>query len=358
MKIVAVEISPSKQRGGSEKAFFEVLVSLKKLGHEISLAYCHLGDLIPDYEAAGIKTFFIQSTNIQNWLSITTFIKLNKSASTISAYKPDIIYINYLSDTPLAALLKLFHGIPSICHIRVPYLGSSKQFSFCAQYVNAFIVLNQKMKDEYELKEHLKNVHVVNDSIGIPNEKFTTEKINAAIYLGRISPEKGIIELIKVWQILKEKYSIIYPLDIIGPAYSEQEKKYLKEVSEMINLYKLDHIKLLPAVSKPMETLSEYHFAVMPSLWEEPFGRVIPESIIANTPIFARNIGITAEILKPQKEDLIFDSEDDLAQKIFLFLNGEIKMNMEDLKNHIIDNYSVEKNVKNIEQIMFNIKNN
>lgn len=357
MRIVAIETHPSKQRGGSEKAFFEVLNSLNNIGHEVFLAYCHEGDLIADYESVGIKTFLIEGTNIQNWYAIGSFLKLNRSATRIHFYNPDIVYINYLSDSPIASVLKLYYGTPSICHIRVPYMGRSKQFSFCAKYVKAFIVLNQKMKHEYELKEHLKNIHVINDSIAIPNQIFAPNKKNAAVYLGRISPEKGIIELIKVWQILKDRYNISYSLDIIGPSHSAQEKKYLLELSEMIIRYKLDHIKLIPAVNNPIETLSGYHFAVMPSLWEEPFGRVIPESIMANTPIFARNVGITMMMLKPHYNELIFNTEDELAHKIFQFLKGDTKINMIDLQNHIVENYTINKNVKIIEQLLFNTIN-
>lgn len=356
MKIIAVEIFPSSQRGGSEKAFFEVLLALKSLGHEIALAYCQEGDLVSLYEAAGINTFKISATNIQNWFAIKTYYNLYQSATQIKSLHPDLLYINYLGDTPLAALLKIFYGIPSICHIRIPYMGSSKQFSFGARYVNAFIVFNQKMKTEYEEKEHLKNVYVINDSILVPSFTKKKERKPAAVYLGRLSPEKGLKELIKVWRILRDQYQINYPLVMIGPVYSEQEKAYAQELSEMISAYQLDSIKILAPVSNPIESLSEYHFAVLPSLLEA-FGRVIPESIMAGTPIFARNVGMTAEILGPQKLDLIFDSEEDLAQKISLFLKGEIKINMVALKQHIIDHYSIEKNISAIESQMLDILN-
>ena len=352
MKIVAIENYPTKQRGGSEKAYFEVLIALKNVGHEIALAYCQKGDLVDDYEKEGIKTFNIESTNIQNWFSLSSYKKIKESLNHVIKQKPDILYINYLSDTPLAAILKVFYNIPAVCHIRVPFKGKSKQFSFSAKFINAFIVLNHKMKNEYEHKESLKNVYTVNDGILVPYETFNSVKKTKAIYLGRISPEKGIIELIKVWQILRDKYQINYPLDIVGPAYSTQEKIHADEITKLILEKQLDHIKILSSTINPIKTLSEYHFAVMPSTVEESFGRVLPEAILANTPIFARNIGITSEILHPQKELLIFDSEEELAQKISLLLDNKLHINMEILKAHILKNYNVENNCKQIEALL------
>jgi glycosyltransferase involved in cell wall biosynthesis len=349
LKIAAFECFPTSQRGGSEKAFFEVLIELSKLHFQILLFYNIYGDLIPKYEAAGIKCIKIPSLKI-NYLSFKNWYNLFCIGKKISNIKPDFLYVNYLADSPIVAITKLFSKkIKTICHLRVPKTGESKIFNFCGKYIDLFITVNLFIKIEYQCIFKPEKIIVINDGIVIPKRIYPLKlkKNFSATYLGRISREKGILELIDAWQILVEKYQLEISLSITGPAVSREEIEYKKEVEEKIKIKGLEYlIKLKKPVLNVSDYLIKYDFSVFPSNWEEPFGRTIPESILAGVPIFARNVGIVNEILNPEKQSLIFNKEEELSYKIDQFYKGNITINMQSLQRHIIENYNVNENVK------------
>src|SRR5690606_28420476 len=131
-----------------------------------------------------------------------------------------------------------------------------------------------------------------------------------AAYLGRISPEKGLMELVGTWAVLNQLFNQKVRLTITGPASSEDELKFKEELKIKIkSLYLEEQIILQPPVSNPVEFFKQYDFSVFPSPINEAFGRTIPESILAGTPVFARRVGIVEEILAPAKKVFVYDTE-------------------------------------------------
>lgn len=358
LKIVAIECHPTSQRGGSEKAFFEVLTALKNLGYDVTLFYSNYGDLISRYQEKGINciaipAFEIKYFNLKNWYRI-----LN-GAIQINKQKPDFIYINQLGDAPLAALAKLFSPkIQIICHLRVPKMGTSKIFNFCGQFIDQFITINQIIQREYQsIFKHSKIV-VINDGIEIPKDclNLKPKKNHQAVYLGRISPEKGLMSLLKSWQILKEEYQLEILLLITGPSVSEKEINFKREIETEIERLDLSNlIQLQDPIENVTAYFSQFDFSIFPSIWAEPFGRTIPESILAGVPVFARKVGIVEEILAPEKGLLTYQTEHELAYKINQFYQESVAIDINALQEHIIKNYDVKKNVllisKKLEEI-------
>jgi glycosyltransferase involved in cell wall biosynthesis len=349
LKIAAFECFPTSQRGGSEKAFFEVLIGLSKLHFQILLFYNIYGDLIPKYEAAGIKCIKIPSLKI-DYFSLKNWCNLLIIGKKISNIKPDFLYINYLADSPMAAVTKLFSKkIKTICHLRVPKIGESRVFNFCGKYIDLFISVNLFIKKEYQSIFKPAKIIVINDGIIIPYKIYPLKlsKNFSATYLGRISHEKGILELIDAWQILIEKYQLKILLSITGPAVSDAEIEYKKKVATKIKTLKYSEIiSIENPVNNVINHLKAFDFSLFPSIIDESFGRTISESILAGVPVFSRNVGIVNEILAPEKQTLIFKDEEELAYKIDQFYKGNIVIDMEGLQKHVIKNYNVDENVK------------
>jgi glycosyltransferase involved in cell wall biosynthesis len=356
MKIVAIEYFPTTTKGGSEKAFFEVLAGLKNLGHEITVFYVLKGDLLLAYDKLGINHKQLPKTSIQ-YFNFKSWFNLVKSARLINNSSPDIIYINQLSDSVLASLCKLLRKVFITCHIRVPKTGNSRLFNLTGRLVDYFICVNHLIKAQYSNNFELRKIMVVNDGIKIPPfetlSQIKTIKSNTATYLGRISPEKGLTELLDTWQILNEKYNLKIRLDITGPADSVVEKNYKQELIKNIAQRKLSSlIHFKGPIHNPVQYFQSYDLSVFPSIWPEPFGRTIPESILGGTPVFARNVGIVNEILAPAKKELVYEKEKDLAEKIFQFYQKKIAIDIKELQKHILKNYDIDKNVLFIENIL------
>lgn len=129
-----------------------------------------------------------------------------------------------------------------------------------------------------------------------------------ALYVGRLSVEKGLDTLLDAWEHLGAKI----PLKIVGDGPLSDRVK--------------DAAMRLPSVEwlgrKPMaevyELMGNALFLVFPSKWYETFGRVAIEAFAKGTPVVAANIGAIAELVDAERTGLLFrpGDPDDLLDKV------------------------------------------
>jgi glycosyltransferase involved in cell wall biosynthesis len=129
-----------------------------------------------------------------------------------------------------------------------------------------------------------------------------------ALYVGRLSVEKGLDVLISAWERLSTKM----PLKIVGEG----------PLAEMVvaATLRMPHIEWLGQrpISEVHELMGEAKFLIFPSKWYETFGRVAVEAFAKGTPVIASNIGAIAELIDLPKNGLCFNPGDpqDLADKV------------------------------------------
>ena len=125
-----------------------------------------------------------------------------------------------------------------------------------------------------------------------------------ALFVGRLSPEKGINTLLRAWDGLDA------PLRIAG------DGPLLDSLSgaDMTNVSVLGRTKP-EAVSGEM---ARAEFLVMPSEWYETFGLVIVEAFCQGLPVIASRLGAMAEIIEDGVTGLHFTPGDaaNLAAKV------------------------------------------
>ena len=133
-------------------------------------------------------------------------------------------------------------------------------------------------------------------------QEAETER-NGALYVGRLSPEKGIGTLLTAWRDLD------VPLRIAGdgPLMSMAQSTASRNVMPLGNLPP-------EAVNQEMARAA---FLVMPSQSYETFGMVIAEAFSKGLPVIASRLGAMAEIVEDRVTGLHFAPGDahDLAAK-------------------------------------------
>jgi glycosyltransferase involved in cell wall biosynthesis len=108
-----------------------------------------------------------------------------------------------------------------------------------------------------------------------------------AMYLGRLSPEKGIETLLEAW----ERYPSILPLLICGDGPLAPRVEQAAARSEAITwLPNRPHDELL-------QRLGRAAVMVLPSLWYEGFPKTIVEAYSKGTPVVASRLGSMAELV-------------------------------------------------------------
>lgn len=114
-------------------------------------------------------------------------------------------------------------------------------------------------------------------------------------FVGRLIPEKGIVELLDAARIWNKKITLVIAGD--GPLESyikNQENK----IKNLIFLAKIDNDQL-PLYYSAADLL------IVPSVSEEGFGRVILESLACGTPVIGSNRGAVPEAMDETVGELI-----------------------------------------------------
>ncbi len=159
------------------------------------------------------------------------------------------------------------------------------------------------------------------------------------IYVGRYSKEKGIENLLNAFCKVKNQN---ITLEFCGQGTeNETINKFIEDDSRIKNCGMLNKENL-------EKEYIDSDVIIVPSIWEEPFGRVVIEANQYGLPVIGSNRGGIKETL-----DLIhtgktfqYDDIDDLKSKIDFFSNrGNIKKYYKSILDNI-NQYSIENHIK------------
>ncbi len=139
---------------------------------------------------------------------------------------------------------------------------------------------------------HIEKSQVSRNIIGFSKDDFVVA------YNGRINPEKGVSELIDTMFLLKEKSNL--KLMIIGSSFFDNaynEEPFVLSLKEKAKAIKE---KIIFTGFIPYDIVPQYlhlaDIAVLPSMWEEPFGLTIVEALAAGLPLITTRSGGIPEI--------------------------------------------------------------
>lgn len=182
------------------------------------------------------------------------------------------------------------------------------------------IAANSNTTREYLQEAGYKVDAVINNGIEAAPLAQEWEKYPTVIYAGRLTPEKGVMMLLRSFT----KAQSVVPhcqLFIIGDGPERATlESWVKQhnLSEQIRFY-----GFLPRAE--VEKLCRKAWVqAAPSLWKEPFGNVVVEGMMRGTAVLASDSGGPAEILRPPEDGLLARTgdEDDWAQKMMMLLSN------------------------------------
>jgi glycosyltransferase involved in cell wall biosynthesis len=131
-----------------------------------------------------------------------------------------------------------------------------------------------------------------------------------ALYVGRLSPEKGVAALLSAW----EKLSHSMPLFIVGDGPLRQSLEAEAAARGLSSVKFCGWLR--PADTR--DAIKRAAFLITPSLWYEGFPMTVAESFACGTPVICSKLGSLEEIVDDQHTGLHFapGDVDDLAAKI------------------------------------------
>jgi len=210
------------------------------------------------------------------------------------------------------------------------------------RYVDAFIALTKfQRKTMVEAGLPSGRVHVKPNFIpGDFEQTSGKDRVNYAVFVGRLSVEKGVRTLLSAWRSVSG-----LPLKILGdgPLRGEIEAQVRAQGINAEFLGGVNRDKVLSIVSGAC-------LQVVPSEWYEGFPMVILEAYACGTPVVASRIGSLAEIVLDGETGLHFKAGDpvDLAQRVnHLGEHPELARRMGMKAREIfLEKYTAEKNLE------------
>jgi len=144
---------------------------------------------------------------------------------------------------------------------------------------------------------------------GLPTERimvkpnFLRSEIQAgdgrggyAIYIGRLTPEKGVETLLTAWQSLTDRI----PLKLVGDGPLAPQVRLAAQSNQ-----NLDYTEFRP-MRDVLELIRNADFLVMPSQWYEGLPRVIIEAFSVGTPVIGSRLGSIAELIDESRTGWLF----------------------------------------------------
>lgn len=169
--------------------------------------------------------------------------------------------------------------------------------------------------------------------------EFNDKAEDYLLYVGRITPEKGAREAIRVARAADKR------LLIIGPVLQGYENYFDQHIRPELDdkiLY-LGHVERdgLPAYYEKALAL------LTPVQWEEPFGLTTIEAMACGTPVISLKRGAASEIIEHGKNGFLCDSLHDMIEAA-----GKIStINRKSCRTHVESKFATKQMVDGYESV-------
>ena len=387
MKILIFnELYTPYSKGGAEKSTQLLAETLVKLGHEIHV--CTSSNKEYDEKINGVFVHRRIQHNIYwsyekdnhtsyqkifwHFLEMYNILAYRDIKNIIIQLKPDIIHTNVFTgfSSIIWQIAKQEH-IPIVHTLRDYYLmcikstlynnsqNCSKRCLSCQLASYPKLLLSQKVDavigiSNFILNKHLQHSYfknafikeVIPNSVSMPTTIQNKQRANIIGFLGRIHPSKGIEFLIESFLKINSKN---YILHIAGTG----DNTYINHLKSQYNTSKIQFIGKV----KAEDFLQNIKLLVVPSLWQEPFGRVIIEANTCNCPVLVSNRGGMPELINENNGKIFnLEQKDSLSKLIQEFIDNKLTFTINS-NSYIYSNKVIEEKYLDIYQRIYSIHN-
>lgn len=359
-------------KGGSEKYYFELGELLKEHGHKVAFFSMNNEKNVN----TGDKEYFVDEIDLNNGSKLKAFDVIyskdnyKKMIEAIDDFKPDIIHVNNFQRQLSSSIIKAAndknipivftaHDVQAICPAITMMDNDKNVCELCmkGKYVNCIKkscnkgskaksiigalegyyyrskkIYTNKIKYIITPSEFYRNkfiedgvnsnkIEAIHNFIIAEDYNVKTTVGDYALYIGRLSKEKGIINLINAFVNTNR-----------GKLYIAGEGPEKENIEKIIKNNKLDDkVRMLGFLNK--EEVTDYvrnsRFVVVPSIWYENCPYSVMETLAIGKPVIGAEIGGIPELVINNKNGFTYKYDDinELTEKMNLLFEDEQLVN-------------------------------
>jgi glycosyltransferase involved in cell wall biosynthesis len=328
-----IERVPPDGYGGTERVIYELVRELSARGHEVT-TFASGDSEVPGEHVetvpralrnegfGGAPTGFVIGTMLQVLDQADQFDIIHSHLEWMS------VALARATTVPVAAT---FHG-----RLDLPWARSVLEPPTRAYFV---AISESQAKDHPDV-----DWTVVHNGLTLTDAPFERRRSDDLVFIGRVVPEKGIVEAIEIAVLSDRRLKIAAKIGT-----TPDEEAYNKDVFQPALKKAGGAVEFLGEVSgEERDGLIASAYAVlMPGSWPEPFGLVAIESLACGTPVIARRVGGLSEIIR---EDVDGFFGDDVTQLAFNVPRVS-ELDRDEIRASVIDRFSAKRMAANYEEL-------
>ncbi len=192
------------------------------------------------------------------------------------------------------------------------------------------ISISQAQREPYL---HLNYIHTVYNGMDTAVYPFRLEPAQPAYlaFVGRISPEKGPTEAIKI------ALATGLPLKMAGKVDIVDRKFFQEQVEPLIDGEQIQYLGEIAHEDK-VKLLGGATVTLFPINWREPFGLVMIESMATGTPVIGMALGSVPEVIAHGKTGFVCYSLQEMIEAI----PDAFKLDRQTCREYVVSRFSVE----------------
>jgi glycosyltransferase involved in cell wall biosynthesis len=328
---ITTNVDETAPTGGVQMNVFQISRELARRGHAVEVLYVDGGPLEDEYRS------FCTLTRIRAErfdLDILRHPRQQARKTSVIARavssRPDVIYSQRTGTLGWSLPTKRLTRRPIVCHVHgfVPY--RPRQYALLSRHVDRFIMVSDFMAGQWidagldpgKIRVIYNGVDPAEYPLGGAAERARArrvlglgEDLFVVSYIGRIDEEKGIETLLDAWRILGLGSGDAHLVIVGSPCYSTFDER----VAEL-RARAASNVTFLPVQSDVVTPLHAADVSVVPSIFDEPFGRTVIEGLATGRPVLGARSGAIPEILTGALAELLFDRGD--AEALARLLGG------------------------------------
>jgi glycosyltransferase involved in cell wall biosynthesis len=332
-----IESVPPKKYGGTERVVDSLTEELVKRGHDVTLFAS--GDSITNAKLVSVFPRGLREAKMNNIYGGNNWTLLNIATAYNRQDQFDIIH-DHIGELSIPTA-NLAHT-PVVITIHGAFNLDNKQL-FESAISPHFVTISNSQASSIP---YLNYAGTVYNGLDMEEYPFSESHEGYLLYVGRISPEKGVHRAIEVAQYLN------LPL-IIAAKLNQDVPVDLQYFRDTIEPKLSDQIRWIGEVDETQrnQLMSKAICFLHPVNWKEPFGLTLIESMACGTPVVAFNLGSIPEIIVNGKTGFVVS---DIEQMVAAVYNVG-KLDRRACREYALKNFSAKKMADGYEELYYKI---